>query len=326
MRWCCTDATTRSSRSSSRIVAIPGPLPVRELMTASAFAVPRPQMPSTSSPQLRWKSSSARAVSGPKMPSTRPQSKPSLPSSDCSVPTSSPRRFGANNLSGRSPSRHEASTRASHVTSSHVPWSCRPRPRWNARTARRRWAGRTTRPRRRRERTRHPRGDAAGRESPRRVVQGSGNGNQKFVELLQQLGLASCSDDPLAQVAVGEDEQRRDALHAIAEDQLRVVVGVDLGNGDLVRRARWRSRRGLGRSPGTARTTRPRNRRRLACRRSECARRTYSSTDSRFLRPCAASLCARVRKRTNPTEVQQRRPARHSRGGAGGPQRSSGRR
>ena len=81
MRWSCTDAATRSSRSSSRIVAIPGPLPVRELMTASAFAVPRPQMPSTSRPQLRWKSSSAPAVSGPKMPSTRPQSNPSLPSS-----------------------------------------------------------------------------------------------------------------------------------------------------------------------------------------------------------------------------------------------------
>ena len=67
MRWSCTDAATRSSRSSSRIVAIPGPLPVRELMTARAFAVPGPQMPSTSRPQLRWKSSSARAVSGPKM-------------------------------------------------------------------------------------------------------------------------------------------------------------------------------------------------------------------------------------------------------------------
>ena len=142
-------------------------------------------------------------------------------------------------------------------------------------------------------RNRRRRDDVAGRGSPRRVVQGSGNGNQKFVELLQQLGLASCSDDPLAQVAVGEDEQRRDALHAVAQDQLRVVVGVDLGNRDLVAALGWRSPRGSARSPGTARTTRPRNRRRLACRRSECARRTCPSTGSRFLRPCAAfPLCS----------------------------------
>ena len=59
MRWSCTDAATRSSRSSSRIVAIPGPVPLRELVTIRAFAVPGPQIPSTSRPQLRWKSSSA---------------------------------------------------------------------------------------------------------------------------------------------------------------------------------------------------------------------------------------------------------------------------
>ena len=135
MRWSCTDAATRSSRSSSRIVAIPGPVPLRELVTIRAFAVPGPQIPSTSRPQLRWKSSSALAVSGPKMASTRPQSKPSLPSSVCSVPTSSPRRFGASSFSGRSPRRHDASTRASQVASSHVPCWCRPRSRWNALTA-----------------------------------------------------------------------------------------------------------------------------------------------------------------------------------------------
>ena len=124
----------RATRSS-RIAAIPGPLPVRELMTVSALDVVVPHTPSTSRPQLRWKSSRARAVSGPKIPSTRPQSNPRRPSIDCRAPTSSPRRLGAASRSGRSPSRHDASTRASQVTSSQAPWSCRPRPRWKARTA-----------------------------------------------------------------------------------------------------------------------------------------------------------------------------------------------
>ena len=125
----------RSSCSSSRMVATPGPVPVRAPLISSARTVAEPQTPSTSSPQLRWKSSRARAVAGPKMPSTRPQSNPRRPSSVCSVPTSSPRWNGAISRSGRSPSRHDASTSASQVGSSQSPWAWRPRCSWNARTA-----------------------------------------------------------------------------------------------------------------------------------------------------------------------------------------------
>ena len=45
-------------------------------------------------PTLRWKSTTARSVWGPKMPSTRPASKPSAPSARWSSATSSPRIMG----------------------------------------------------------------------------------------------------------------------------------------------------------------------------------------------------------------------------------------
>ena len=72
---------------------------------------------------------------GPRMPSTRPQSKPSRPSRDCSSATSSPRRFGEVRNSSRSPSFQLASTRAVQVCSSQRPSQRRPRPVWKARTA-----------------------------------------------------------------------------------------------------------------------------------------------------------------------------------------------
>ena len=44
-------------------------------------------------------------------------------------------KVGSEQLQRADPSRHDASTSASQVTSSHVPWSCKPRSRWNACTA-----------------------------------------------------------------------------------------------------------------------------------------------------------------------------------------------
>ena len=120
-RSSASEAPTALSCSSSRIAATPGPVPVRAALTSRARTVAGPHTPSTSRPQLRWKSSSARAVAGPKMPSMRPQSKPEAASDACSAATSSPRRCGATRRSGRSPRRHDASTSASHVGSSHAP-------------------------------------------------------------------------------------------------------------------------------------------------------------------------------------------------------------
>ena len=50
------------SRSTSRMAATPGPVPLRAPLISRARTVAGPQTPSTSTPQLRWKSSSARAV------------------------------------------------------------------------------------------------------------------------------------------------------------------------------------------------------------------------------------------------------------------------
>ena len=176
----------------------PGPVPVRAPLISSARTVAGPHTPSASTPQLRWKSSSARAVAGPKIPSTRPQSKPSRPSGDCSPPTSSPRRFGATRRSGRSPSFHVASTRASHVCSSQRPWSCRPRWRWKARDGGLGRRRRTDPPRRRPGGTRRHRGGAADRGWRRRADRGSAGRNEEFVELLEQLALALGADEALA--------------------------------------------------------------------------------------------------------------------------------
>ena len=94
---------------------MPGPAPVCELMTVKVRTVSGPHTPSGAVPQFDWNSSSARAVLGPRMPSTRPQSKPSRPSRDCSSATSSPRRFGEVRNSSRSPSFQLASTSAVQV-------------------------------------------------------------------------------------------------------------------------------------------------------------------------------------------------------------------
>ena len=124
-----------SALSSSRTADTPGPVPVWRASTCSAFTVSGPHTPSTYRPELRWKSSSARVVPGPKIPSTRPQSNPIRASMACSSLTSSPRRFGATSTSSRSPSRHVASTIAFQVSSSQTPVSRRPRWRWNVRNA-----------------------------------------------------------------------------------------------------------------------------------------------------------------------------------------------
>ena len=154
--------------------------------------------PSASRPQFRWKSSSAVAVRWPKMPSTRPQSNPSRPSFDWSAPTSSPRMFGAISLSGRSPRRQDASTSASQVASSQMPVLVQAAV--ELERAQRELGGRAERAglgARRRKAGRH-RDDAAGRGSLRRVGPGSAGGNEKFVELLEQLALALRADEALA--------------------------------------------------------------------------------------------------------------------------------
>ena len=54
----------------------PGPVPTLALEEFEHVTVSGPQTPSSVRPQLRWKSSSARAVCGPKIPSTRPAVEP----------------------------------------------------------------------------------------------------------------------------------------------------------------------------------------------------------------------------------------------------------
>ena len=91
--------------SFSRTRATPGPVPlwrrrVRACVTVSARTRRR-----RLSPELRWKSSSARTVAGPRMPSGRPQSNPRWFRACCRLTTSSPRSCGAPSSSRRSPSR-----------------------------------------------------------------------------------------------------------------------------------------------------------------------------------------------------------------------------
>ena len=135
------------------------------------------------------------------MPSTRPQSNPSRPSCGLQRADVVAAQVRGDSLSGRSPSRHDASTSASHVGSSHVPWSCRPRCCWNARTAASVAA-------------QNDAGLGAGRREPGAaepalevadgvavLAGGQLGGNEEFVELLEQLGLALGADEALVHLA-----------------------------------------------------------------------------------------------------------------------------
>ena len=96
---------------------------------SSPCSVALVSVPLSSRAQLRWKSTSAAAVSAPKMPSMRPGLKPSWARSTCSSATSSPRRFGLVRYSSRWPSRQPASSKRPKVVASTSPVIGRPRER-----------------------------------------------------------------------------------------------------------------------------------------------------------------------------------------------------
>ena len=78
------------------------------------------------------------------------------------------------------------------------------------------------------------------------------------------LGLGA--DDALDRLAALEHRHRRDRHDLVVAGDLRVLVDVELGDRQLVARARRRSPRAPGRPSCTGRTTRPRSRRARACR------------------------------------------------------------
>jgi hypothetical protein len=122
--------------SESRIACGRPPTTVR-LSWDSALKVAGPQVPSGTTPMLRWKSRNACSVSTPNRPSTRPQSNPMSSSRCCSAATSSPAisRAGTKNRI-RSPRRQRASSRAWYVRGPTWPSTEIPRCCWKARTAR----------------------------------------------------------------------------------------------------------------------------------------------------------------------------------------------
>ena len=103
---------------------------------SSALNVDGPQVPSAGSPRLRWKSVTARWVSGPKTPSMRATAKPRSCNRDCSAETSSPvSGCETTYVSSRSPSRQRASSSARYVCGPTIPSTVSPRCCWKPRTA-----------------------------------------------------------------------------------------------------------------------------------------------------------------------------------------------
>ena len=137
-------------------------------------AVAGPHTPSASSPQLRWKSSSARGgqrAEDAVDPSAVEPEPAELRSA--ALATSSPRMFGATSFSGRSPSRQSLDEREPRRLVADAAARAGRAVRWKARTAAS-VAAQNVPARRRPAGSRRRRGDAAGRGSPRRAAGVSG--------------------------------------------------------------------------------------------------------------------------------------------------------
>ena len=237
-----------------------------------------PQMPSAVSPQLRWKSHDAACGLGAEdavdPPGVEPE--PAEPALELGDVVTAQRGASASSRR-RSPSAHDASTRAAQVVlvaaarrrAARGSWNCRPRPRCRAAVTRRAACG----------------GRAGNPPAPRRRCRSRTASDRVGLRSAGEVDRNSSSSSsswplPLAPTRrfVGSPVVEHDAASGCSSRRtagrwLRVLVDVELGDRDLARLLGGDLAEDRVRSSCTARTTRPRSRRRRAC----CSTRTVSS-------------------------------------------------